>query len=162
MTYFLIILIIFTIYFLKKLFFSAGDNQTIEIDPYKGDKKDSKMGEEETIVITDYTPRTLYKYNGHDDEKVYLSIKGKIFDVSKGRAFYGPGGPYENFAGRDASRGLAKNSFKEDMVRDWDQPIDKLEDLTEREKKALDEWEAFFEKKYNYIGNLIEDTSLSH
>ena len=28
---------------------------------------------------------------------------GDIYDVTKGKDFYGPGGPYNNFAGRCAS-----------------------------------------------------------
>ena len=156
MSYVLIVVLIFTVYFLKKLFFAS--DSTVEIDPYKSQPENMA---EETTVIKDFTPRTLYQFNGHDDEKVYLAIKGNIFDVSKGRAFYGPGGPYENFAGRDASRGLAKNSFKEDMVRDWDQPIDELDDLTEKEHKALDEWDAYFNKKYTCVGHLVKDTTLT-
>lgn len=52
------------------------------------------------------------------------------------------GGPYANFAGRDASRGLAKNSFDLDMLTDPNEPIDKLEDLNADEWESLREWEV--------------------
>ena len=58
-------------------------------------------------------------------------------------------GMYANFAGRDASRGMAKQSFDEgpfepmgvtradswhsDMLTELDQPLDKLQDLTPSE-----------------------------
>lgn len=64
-----------------------------------------------------YTPRTLALYDGtgsSDDNKenrILLCINRKVFDVTTGRNFYGPEGPYGNFAGRDASRGMAKQSF---------------------------------------------------
>lgn len=48
---------------------------------------------------------------------VYLAVRGKVFDVTPGRNFYGPGGPYENFAGRDATRGLACGSFDEEVSK---------------------------------------------
>ena len=39
-------------------------------------------------------------------------------------------GPYGNFAGRDASLGMAKQSFDEDMLTPLDQPLNKLDGLT--------------------------------
>ncbi|CDK24744.1 unnamed protein product [Kuraishia capsulata CBS 1993] len=64
------------------------------------------------VVQGEFTPRTLYKHNGFDTETIYIAVKGKVFDVSRARQFYGPSGPYSNFAGHDASRGLALNSFE--------------------------------------------------
>lgn len=106
------------------------------------------------VVEGKFTPATLVKYNGTDDPKIYLAVKGRIFDVSQGAAFYGPGGPYENFAGHDASRGLAKNSFELDLITPLDQPLDKLLDLTEEEQESLDNWEQHFEGKYKVVGTL--------
>lgn len=86
---------------------------------------------------------------------VYLAVKGKVFDVTPGKNFYGPGGPYENFAGRDASRGLACGSFDEDMLtKDLQGPLDSLHGLGEDEKQALQDWESRFEEKYLVVGNL--------
>lgn len=53
----------------------------------------------------DLTDADLKAYDGSDPDKpLYLAIDGRIFDVSSGRHFYGPGGHYGHFAGRDASR----------------------------------------------------------
>jgi membrane-associated progesterone receptor component len=83
-------------------------------------------------------------------------VRGKVFDVSSGRNFYGPGGPYENFAGRDASRGLACGSFDEDMLtKDLQGPLDTLEGLGREEMEALRGWEERFEEKYLVVGELV-------
>lgn len=92
----------------------------------------------DTIEWTKYTPRTLAVHDGtgSGDEiggRILLAINGKVFDVTKGKNFYGPGGPYGNFAGRDASRGMAKQSFDLEMLTPLDKPIDRLEDLTPSE-----------------------------
>ncbi|OTA37743.1 hypothetical protein BTJ68_02500 [Hortaea werneckii EXF-2000] len=56
-------------------------------------------------VFKTFTPPTLLPYNGTSNMPVYLAVRGRVFDVTPGKNFYGPGGPYQNFAGRDASRG---------------------------------------------------------
>lgn len=108
------------------------------------------------IVFQTFTPRTLLPKNGLNGEPVYLAVRGRVFDVSPGRNFYGPGGPYENFAGRDASRGLASGSFDEDMLtKDLDGPLDKLEDLDADKEEALRGWEERFLEKYLVVGRLV-------
>lgn len=108
------------------------------------------------VVFRTYTPRTLLPLNGENGNPVYLAVRGRVFDVTSGRNFYGPGGPYANFAGRDASRGLAFGSFDEDMLTaDLDGPLDKLADLTSDQVESLDGWEARFNEKYDIIGKLV-------
>lgn len=70
-------------------------------------------------------------------------------------------GPYANFAGHDASRGLAKHSFDSDMVCDPNGPIDKLEDLNTEEWESLREWEQHFATKYLLVGKLVENETLA-
>lgn len=87
---------------------------------------------------------------------VYLAVRGRVFDVSPGRNFYGPGGPYQNFAGRDASRGLACGSFDRDMLTDdLDGPLDALAGLADDEMEALRGWEERFTEKYLVVGKLV-------
>jgi len=107
-------------------------------------------------VFKIFTPPQLMPYDGNNNAPVYLAVRGNVFDVSPGRNFYGPGGPYANFAGRDASRGLACGSFDEDMLTENLQgPLDKLEDLDEEQMEALRGWEERFNEKYLIVGKLV-------
>ena len=108
------------------------------------------------ILFRTFTPQTLLPYNGTYNKPIFFAVRGQVFDVSPGRNFYGPGGPYENFAGRDATRGLACGSFDEDMLtKDLDGPLDKLQGLGEEEMEALKGWEERFEAKYLVVGRLV-------
>ncbi|GAB0135077.1 hypothetical protein EsDP_00003428 [Epichloe bromicola] len=107
-------------------------------------------------VFRTYTPRTLLPFNGEDRGPIFFAVRGRVFDVSNGRGFYGPGGPYANFAGRDASRGLACHSFDTDMLtEDLDGPLDALDDLGPTEMETLQGWEETFMGKYDIVGKLI-------
>lgn len=62
--------------------------------------------------------------------------------------FYGPGGPYALFAGKDASRALAKMSFEpKDLTSD-------ISDLGPFELEALQDWEYKFMSKYVKVGTV--------
>ncbi|KAM7192939.1 cytochrome b5-like heme/steroid binding domain containing protein [Naviculisporaceae sp. PSN 640] len=112
--------------------------------------------EQPPVVFRTFTPRTLLPYNGENGMPVYLAVRGRVFDVTRGRNFYGPGGPYANFAGRDASRGLACGSFDEEMLtKDLDGPLDTLADLGRDEMEALQGWEERFSEKYLVVGKLV-------
>lgn len=141
-----IIIILFIAYFVKKIL-----SDVAQINPL-----DTSGPEDETIVQGKFTPKTLAKYNGTDDPRIFMAVRGRVFDVTTGATFYGPGGPYENFAGRDASRGLAKNSFDLDCITPLDKPIDDLKNLTPGEVESLDSWEEHFENKYKVVGTLHE------
>ncbi|KAI1402057.1 cytochrome b5 [Hypoxylon fuscum] len=87
----------------------------------------------------------LAKADGTEGQKAYVAIKGKVYDVSGNKA-YREGGSYHVFAGKDASRALAKTSTKpEDVKPDW-------QDLDDKEKQTLDDWITFFSKRYNVVG----------
>lgn len=68
------------------------------------------------------------------------------------------GGPYANFAGRDASRGLACQSFDEEMLtKDLKGPLDDLSDLTPEQWDNLKAWEERFLEKYLVVGKLVAE-----
>ncbi|CAI6340324.1 unnamed protein product [Periconia digitata] len=108
------------------------------------------------IVFRTFTPPELFPYNGLNGMPVYLAVRGRVFDVTAGKNFYGPGGPYANFAGRDASRGLACGSFDEDMLTEnLDGPLDTLSDLDAEQMEAMRGWEERFLEKYLVVGKLV-------
>ena len=108
------------------------------------------------LVFKVFTPPQLKPYSGADGAPVFMGVRGKVFDVTPGRNFYGPGGPYQNFAGRDASRGLACQSFDAEMLtEDLEGPLDTLEDLGNEEMENLRGWEERFSEKYLVVGKLV-------
>lgn len=149
--------------FIKNLLFggykTSEDPTGLSTDANANTDSTNKVAE--PVVEGKFYPRTLYKFNGHDDEKIFLAVKGKVYDCTNGRQFYGPSGPYSNFAGHDASRGLALNSFDLDTVRDWDRPIDDLKDLKPDQLEILDGWAEHFAKKYPCIGTLLPEPGVN-
>ncbi len=96
------------------------------------------------------TLQQLKEYDGTDPSKpIYVAIKGRIFDVTTGKSFYGPGGAYAMFAGKDASRALAKMSKNEDDV------VASLDGLSDKEIGVLNDWESKFEAKYPIVGSVV-------
>ncbi|KAI9753511.1 MAG: hypothetical protein M4579_005108 [Chaenotheca gracillima] len=68
---------------------------------------------------TDLTDAQLAAYDGTDlSLPILLAVNGTIFDVSASPSFYGPGGSYHFFAGRDGTRAFVTGCFAEDLVPD--------------------------------------------
>lgn len=103
----------------------------------------------EPVEVGEITEEELRQYDGSDPEKpLLMAIKGQIYDVSQGRMFYGPGGAYALFAGKDASRALAKMSFEpQDLTGD-------ISGLTPIELSSLNDWEYKFTSKYVKVGTI--------
>ncbi|RID58815.1 hypothetical protein BRARA_F02083, partial [Brassica rapa] len=101
------------------------------------------------VQLGEITEEELKQYDGSDSKKpLLMAIKGQIYDVSQSRVFYGPGGPYALFAGKDASRALAKMSFEEnDLTGD-------VSGLGPFELDALQDWEYKFTSKYVKVGTI--------
>lgn len=101
----------------------------------------------------DFTLEQLSFYNGTEQcqGRVLVAVNHKVFDVTKGKRFYGPGGPYAAFAGKDASRGLATFS-----VVGVDTHYDDLSDLTPMQMESVKEWEGQFTDRYVYVGKLLK------
>ena len=121
--------------------------------------------EEEPSPPRNFTRKQLAYFDGKMEDKsedhkpVYLSVNGIVFDVSDGRNFYGPGGPYEAFAGHECGVALAKMSFDTEHLDD----LDGCERLNFGEKQELDNWIEKFQyyRCYPIKGRLISDSELA-
>lgn len=100
----------------------------------------------------DFTLEELKPYNGTGEEgRILIGCNGKVFDVTRGKRFYGPEGPYAAFAGKDASRAFA--TFSVTVGKD---EYDDLSDLTPSEWESVREWEQQFTDKYDHVGKLLK------
>uniref|UniRef100_T1IHL6 Cytochrome b5 heme-binding domain-containing protein n=1 Tax=Strigamia maritima TaxID=126957 RepID=T1IHL6_STRMM len=100
----------------------------------------------------DFTLDQMREFDGRSASgRILVAVNGKVFDVTRGKKFYGQGGPYAAFAGRDASRGLA--TFSVEAIQD---DYDDLSDLNTMQMDSVREWEMQFKEKYDYVGRLLK------
>lgn len=130
-------------------------------------KSVSKPSEPEESTATEAPPKKngtgivteseLKEATGEDGKRLYIAVKDPfsasvtVFDVSSGADFYGPGGPYHVFVGKNATHGLAKSST------DPEKAIGDLSTLTESEKDTHLQWYSKYMEKYPIVGNLVPD-----
>ena len=97
------------------------------------------------------TLEELKMANGKDSDKIWLSMAGKVYDVSKGKDYYGPGGSYHIFAGHDALAPFVTGIFtEEEAAKTW-------RDIPSKNLAELNHWLGFYEKeeaKYPFVGVL--------
>lgn len=115
------------------------------------DYDDINLGEVIDIVPskTLFTNKELSEFNGVNSNKLYISILGKIYDVTKGAKHYGPGAPYHAFTGCDISRSFVTGEFTSEKM------TDAVLDLPLTDLKSLNDWRVFYEEAYTFVGKLI-------
>ncbi|GAB2223594.1 hypothetical protein Droror1_Dr00017735 [Drosera rotundifolia] len=97
-----------------------------------------------------FTAEELGIYNGSDENlPILLAVLGSVFDVTKGKNHYGPGGAYNHFAGRDASHAFVSGNFTGDGL------TDSLKGLSSSEVKSIVDWRDFYLRTYKSVGRLI-------
>lgn len=62
-----------------------------------GDLNSGTLKSEPTQI---FSKEELAKYKGEDGGKIYIGFMGRVFDVTRGKDFYGPGGGYSFFSGK--------------------------------------------------------------
>ena len=110
----------------------------------------------EPLEKQDLTVEQLKKYNGADDPHICMAILGKIYEVTRGRDFYGPDGAYGALAGKDATRALG--SMDVNLVRE---EYDDHADMTQDELQDAKEWAERLAFKYPIVGRLLAPGEVS-
>lgn len=133
-----------------RLFFADDGSKDINEDANK------VADETKEIEQRDFTVEQLREFDGTGDKSIYIALKGDVFDVSTARQFYGEGSGYNCFAGRDATRAMAKLSFEE-----ADLANSNIEDLGPFERDVLNDWYSKFRdyKCYPIIGRVSKPDS---
>eukprot|EP01082_Thalassiosira_pseudonana_P014713 g13198.t1 g13198 contig8:140454-141582(+) len=104
------------------------------------------------LITIDELSQYTGKGGASPDNPIWLSILGKVYDVTTGEDFYGEkSGSYKFYSGRDASPCFSSGK---------NNPEGAEEDLSEWEAKKLIsiyEWSEFYEKHetYKYLGVLV-------
>nr|CAG4642674.1 EOG090X0A5G [Evadne anonyx] len=93
-----------------------------------------------------FTKQELSKFKGENGSPIYLALMGKIYDVSKGKDFYGPGGGYSFFTGLDGTRAFVSGDFTPTGL------IEDISGLDNSEYLGILNWMEFYAKDYSYVG----------
>jgi predicted heme/steroid binding protein len=97
----------------------------------------------------DYAVEEVRALDGRDpDRPILVVIRGKVFNVSAGASYYGAHGPYNIFAGRDATWLLAKGELELGTEEEMGKP------LTALEEQEVDGWYDHFSFKYDLLGEV--------
>jgi hypothetical protein len=81
--------------------------------------------------------------------RVWLSVAGEVYDVTRGSRFYVGNGTYAMcFTGRDASRAFATGDFTDEGC------VDDVEGLSYDEWASIRRWADTMREKYVFIGRL--------
>ncbi|KAK2172090.1 hypothetical protein NP493_994g02028 [Ridgeia piscesae] len=107
----------------------------------------------EVVLIPPSRQYTLEELKQNDgtgpDGTILVGLNGKVYDVTAGKNFYGSGGPYAVFAGRDATIGLATFNMAKMKKETSGESV-----LSEKHQRNVRHWEKLFGEKYKLVGTL--------
>eukprot|EP00037_Helgoeca_nana_P004661 m.47294 g.47294 ORF g.47294 m.47294 type:complete len:268 (+) comp15589_c0_seq2:247-1050(+) len=92
------------------------------------------------------TAEELGSFNGVDGTPLYLGIMGRVYDVSRGKAFYAKGRSYHHYVARDATRSFATGCTKEECL------VPSLVGCTEQQKQEALRWLELYEHHDRFVG----------
>lgn len=109
-----------------------------------------------TLPHITFTSAELEEFgSGENGKAIYLSVFGRVYDVSEGKKFYGPDSNYAMFAGKDVTRALCLGCKEPECL------VRSTESLSENQIKEGKRWLSFFHThdKYHYVGSMESSDS---
>ncbi|CAD7090917.1 unnamed protein product [Hermetia illucens] len=98
-----------------------------------------------------FTTDELAKYDGNvNEEEIYVSILGSVYDVTPGKNFYGRGCGYAFFTGKDASVSFVTGEFEK-----FTPDSDDVAALKPADILGILQFKEFYDTKYVLKGKLI-------
>ena len=67
----------------------------------------------QTAQLAEYTGDEAFHHNG----QIFIAVRSKVYDVTLGASYYGPGAAYHALAGKDATRILATMDMQEKVIK---------------------------------------------
>lgn len=127
------------------------------------------MQSEEPLPLADaslglgITLEELAEYDGRmlpdssERAPLFLAIHGRIYDVSAGWGFYGPGQTYHKLVGKDATRAFCTGCLEPACL------VPNTDGLTEKQLREAYRWIELYEQhdKYKLVGMVREEHELT-
>jgi predicted heme/steroid binding protein len=92
-----------------------------------------------------FSKEDLSPFTGEDGTPIYLAIVGHVFDVTKGKDFYGVGAGYSGFAGKDGTRAYVSGNFTKEGL------VEEIDDMTDQNIFDIWDWLSFYNKEEKYV-----------
>lgn len=128
---------------------SAWDILLKRDDPLEGLDFEASSSDQGSAVT--FTLQELHEFgNGRDGKPIYLSVFGRVYNVTAGAKYYGEGASYGMFAGKDVTRALCLGCKEQECL------VRSTVGLTEKQIDEGKRWLSFFQlhDKYHFMGNL--------
>eukprot|EP01083_Nonionella_stella_P279044 949132_1 len=123
--------------------------KTFFLDKYELIGRLQPIEDDVDTSVNTLTLAQLNEYNGvTKGDLIYICVDGTIFDVTKGKQYYGVGGSYHLFAGNDCTYNLAIDSLDKKHLNTFQFELDL------QQQKTVNKWKAFYQKRYIEIGKL--------
>ena len=85
------VLLLVIAYYAQRIAFPSTSQPSTPASEFKQNYSWIPKSHPPTVLYQRFNPKTLVPYDGKNGQRILLAINRKVFDVTAGRNFYGPG-----------------------------------------------------------------------